>query len=167
MKKSLHNNPLQLLNLNMHLLNRPLQFPLNLFPNLPLLQLLQCLYLLSGKQDTIIRAEFSILTTKPGICYLLSHNISDLPLSNTHLLLSNMFKLFQSPVLNYHQVLSLFYYLFIVLGWEARVDNLGRTFYIDHNTKSTTYTPPNFNPNPSYQSPPPQHPNANYNYGNK
>lgn len=28
-------------------------------------------------------------------------------------------------------------------GWERRVDHLGRTYYVDHNTRSTTWTRPN------------------------
>lgn len=27
-------------------------------------------------------------------------------------------------------------------GWERRVDNLGRTYYVDHNSRSTTWTRP-------------------------
>ena len=27
-------------------------------------------------------------------------------------------------------------------GWERRVDNLGRTYYVDHNTRTTTWTRP-------------------------
>lgn len=34
-------------------------------------------------------------------------------------------------------------------GWEAAVDNSGRTYYIDHTTRSTTYDPPTAAPSPS------------------
>lgn len=30
-------------------------------------------------------------------------------------------------------------------GWERRTDNLGRTYYVDHNTRSTTWTRPSSN----------------------
>ncbi|OZJ05124.1 putative E3 ubiquitin-protein ligase hulA [Bifiguratus adelaidae] len=30
-------------------------------------------------------------------------------------------------------------------GWERRVDNLGRTYYVDHNTRTTTWNRPNSN----------------------
>ncbi|KAK9238996.1 hypothetical protein V1525DRAFT_69628 [Lipomyces kononenkoae] len=30
-------------------------------------------------------------------------------------------------------------------GWERRTDNLGRTYYVDHNTRSTTWTRPSTN----------------------
>ena len=29
-------------------------------------------------------------------------------------------------------------------GWERRVDNLGRTYYVDHNTRTTTWTRPSY-----------------------
>ena len=29
-------------------------------------------------------------------------------------------------------------------GWERRVDNLGRTYYVDHNTRTTTWTRPTY-----------------------
>ena len=29
-------------------------------------------------------------------------------------------------------------------GWERRVDNLGRTYYVDHNSRSTTWTRPSY-----------------------
>jgi E3 ubiquitin-protein ligase NEDD4 len=31
-------------------------------------------------------------------------------------------------------------------GWERRVDNLGRTYYVDHNTRTTTWTRPTYVP---------------------
>ncbi|PWY97203.1 putative ubiquitin-protein ligase [Testicularia cyperi] len=31
-------------------------------------------------------------------------------------------------------------------GWERRTDHLGRTYYVDHNTRSTTWTRPSTNP---------------------
>lgn len=31
-------------------------------------------------------------------------------------------------------------------GWERRVDNLGRTYYVDHNTRTTTWTRPSYIP---------------------
>jgi len=31
-------------------------------------------------------------------------------------------------------------------GWERRTDHLGRTYYVDHNTRSTTWTRPSNNP---------------------
>ena len=31
-------------------------------------------------------------------------------------------------------------------GWERRVDNLGRTYYVDHNTRTTTWTRPSYSP---------------------
>ena len=31
-------------------------------------------------------------------------------------------------------------------GWERRVDNLGRTYYVDHNTRTTTWTRPSYTP---------------------
>jgi E3 ubiquitin-protein ligase NEDD4 len=31
-------------------------------------------------------------------------------------------------------------------GWERRVDNLGRTYYVDHNTRSTTWSRPSYFP---------------------
>ncbi|KAK9480683.1 hypothetical protein V1514DRAFT_151348 [Lipomyces japonicus] len=34
-------------------------------------------------------------------------------------------------------------------GWERRTDNLGRTYYVDHNTRSTTWTRPASNLNES------------------
>lgn len=36
-------------------------------------------------------------------------------------------------------------------GWERRVDNLGRTYYVDHNTRTTTWTRPSANYNESAQ----------------
>ncbi|KAK9320086.1 hypothetical protein V1517DRAFT_330433 [Lipomyces orientalis] len=36
-------------------------------------------------------------------------------------------------------------------GWERRTDNLGRTYYVDHNTRSTTWTRPSTNFNESEQ----------------
>ncbi|CAN6643772.1 E3 ubiquitin-protein ligase Rsp5p [Trichomonascus vanleenenianus] len=36
-------------------------------------------------------------------------------------------------------------------GWERRTDNLGRTYYVDHNTRSTTWTRPSSNFNESEQ----------------
>ena len=27
-------------------------------------------------------------------------------------------------------------------GWEEKVDNLGRSYYVDHNTRNTTWTRP-------------------------
>ena len=30
----------------------------------------------------------------------------------------------------------------IPAGWEEKVDNLGRTYYVDHNTRTTTWTRP-------------------------
>jgi E3 ubiquitin-protein ligase NEDD4 len=36
-------------------------------------------------------------------------------------------------------------------GWERRTDNLGRTYYVDHNTRSTTWTRPNSNVNENDQ----------------
>ncbi|CAG8585539.1 14362_t:CDS:2, partial [Cetraspora pellucida] len=30
-------------------------------------------------------------------------------------------------------------------GWERRVDHLGRTYYVDHNTRTTTWTRPSMN----------------------
>jgi E3 ubiquitin-protein ligase NEDD4 len=29
-------------------------------------------------------------------------------------------------------------------GWERRVDNLGRTYYVDHNTRTTTWQRPSY-----------------------
>jgi E3 ubiquitin-protein ligase NEDD4 len=29
-------------------------------------------------------------------------------------------------------------------GWERRVDNLGRTYYVDHNSRSTTWNRPSY-----------------------
>jgi E3 ubiquitin-protein ligase NEDD4 len=29
-------------------------------------------------------------------------------------------------------------------GWERRVDNLGRTYYVDHNTRTTTWNRPSY-----------------------
>lgn len=31
-------------------------------------------------------------------------------------------------------------------GWERRVDNLGRTYYVDHNTRTTTWNRPSYYP---------------------
>ena len=36
-------------------------------------------------------------------------------------------------------------------GWERREDNLGRTYYVDHNTRSTTWTRPSTHYNPNEQ----------------
>lgn len=36
-------------------------------------------------------------------------------------------------------------------GWERREDNLGRTYYVDHNTRTTTWTRPSANYNESAQ----------------
>lgn len=36
-------------------------------------------------------------------------------------------------------------------GWERRADNLGRTYYVDHNTRNTTWTRPSTNYNESEQ----------------
>jgi len=36
-------------------------------------------------------------------------------------------------------------------GWERREDNLGRTYYVDHNTRSTTWTRPSATMNESEQ----------------
>jgi E3 ubiquitin-protein ligase NEDD4 len=36
-------------------------------------------------------------------------------------------------------------------GWERREDNLGRTYYVDHNTRSTTWTRPSSHYNASEQ----------------
>jgi E3 ubiquitin-protein ligase NEDD4 len=37
-------------------------------------------------------------------------------------------------------------------GWERRVDNLGRTYYVDHNTRTTTWTRPSTLQNESDRS---------------
>ena len=34
-------------------------------------------------------------------------------------------------------------------GWERRVDNLGRTYYVDHNTRTTTWNRPSYIHSPS------------------
>lgn len=36
-------------------------------------------------------------------------------------------------------------------GWERKTDNLGRTYYVDHNTRTTTWTRPSSNVNESDQ----------------
>ncbi|CAM4742945.1 unnamed protein product [Rotaria magnacalcarata] len=41
-------------------------------------------------------------------------------------------------------------------GWEERQDALGRTYYVDHNTRTTTWTRPNGQANPSSQRSQPQ-----------
>ncbi|KAJ8099057.1 hypothetical protein POJ06DRAFT_255842 [Lipomyces tetrasporus] len=42
-------------------------------------------------------------------------------------------------------------------GWERRTDNLGRTYYVDHNTRSTTWTRPSTNFSESEQRAAMQH----------
>ncbi|PWN37850.1 HECT-domain-containing protein [Meira miltonrushii] len=37
-------------------------------------------------------------------------------------------------------------------GWERRTDHLGRTYYVDHNTRSTTWTRPTMSSNGSQQA---------------
>jgi hypothetical protein len=36
--------------------------------------------------------------------------------------------------------------LYIIKGWEMRVDDKGRIYYIDHNTETTTWTDPRLFP---------------------